>query len=99
MGQTQAGRSITVAVLHPRLESLRHGRRDTPSYQNLQNKWMSTGKAIWSHLCLILNGTKTTREKEKAHFYKQRRLFPNIVDELQLGKSLENDGKGINMRI
>lgn len=39
------------------------------------------------------------REKEKAHFYKQRRLFPNIVDELQLGKSLENDGKGINMRI
>lgn len=38
-------------------------------------------------------------EEENAHFYKQRRLFSNIVDELQLGKSLGNDRKEINMRI
>lgn len=37
--------------------------------------------------------------EEKAHFYKQRRLFSNIVDELQMGESLENDGKEINTRI
>lgn len=31
------------------------------------------------------------RMKGKAHFYKQRRLFSDVVDELQLGEGLDKD--------
>lgn len=51
------------------------------------------GNAIRSHLGLIVNGKTIMMErirKREAHFYKQCCLLSDIVDKLQLGKSLKN---------